>query len=412
MDHRNLLSRSLRLPAFAAALVLLLSPAARADHEVVVTNGEHELLDAPVTAVLPKGLAGKSVRLVADDGKPVVSQSDKKEGKPALTWIIPKIAPKQTLRYKLVPGEAATAPAGEGVEIKETGEGVEITINGKLFTVYRTKKGVANKPYWWPIIGPTGKPVTRAYPMVEGAANERDDHHHHRSLWFTHEDVSGENYWHEVDKAASTVHQEIVDIQNGPVFGEFTARTDWIDTKGNKTADDIRTMRVYNVPDARLMDVMVTVNASQKELVWGDRKDGMFGVRVAGTMKVDAKKGGTIRNANGVENKEAWGKRAPWCDYFGPLEGETVGIAIFDKPTNLRHPTYWHVRTYGLFTANPFGIGYFKGDRKKYDGTYVVPKGDQLRFDYRIYIHKGDTEQAHVGDVYAAYADPPEVVVK
>ena len=57
--------------------------------------------------------------------------------------------------------------------------------------------------------------------------------------------------------------------------------------------------------------------------------------------------------------KPIWGKRADWVDYYGNVAGEIVGIAIFDHPKNLRHPTYWHARSYGLLAANPFGLREF-----------------------------------------------------
>ena len=45
--------------------------------------------------------------------------------------------------------------------------GVVVKIDGKLFTEYLVQSG--NKPILWPIIGPTGKPMTRDYPMREAA---------------------------------------------------------------------------------------------------------------------------------------------------------------------------------------------------------------------------------------------------
>ena len=64
---------------------------------------------------------------------------------------------------------------------------------------------------------------------------------------------------------------------------------------------------------------------------------------------------GHIVQSTGVRDGATWGKRAEWCDYYGPVEGQVVGIAIFDHPSNPAHPTWWHVRDYGLFAANPFG---------------------------------------------------------
>ena len=54
----------------------------------------------------------------------------------------------------------------------------------QLFTRYYYR-GVP-KPVLWPIVGPTGNSITRVFPMQDALETERDDHHHHRGLFFTH----------------------------------------------------------------------------------------------------------------------------------------------------------------------------------------------------------------------------------
>ncbi|HEX3870303.1 MAG TPA: DUF6807 family protein, partial [Pirellulales bacterium] len=82
---------------------------------------------------------------------------------------------------------SATTLAGE-FTVEENDRGVTVNVDGKLFTEYLIKSGT--KPILWPIIGPTGAKMTRAYPM-ETVEGEKQDHPHHRSLWFTHGDVNG-----------------------------------------------------------------------------------------------------------------------------------------------------------------------------------------------------------------------------
>lgn len=48
---------------------------------------------------------------------------------------------------------------GTGVKITDLGEKLMVEINGKLFTEYHFKD--VPRPYFYPVIGPTGKPVTR-----------------------------------------------------------------------------------------------------------------------------------------------------------------------------------------------------------------------------------------------------------
>ena len=67
------------------------------------------------------------------------------------------------------------------VTAEPSDKGVVVKIDGELFTEYLVDAGLEPKlgPILWPIIGPTGKPMTRCHPMAEGAG-ERKDHPHHR----------------------------------------------------------------------------------------------------------------------------------------------------------------------------------------------------------------------------------------
>ena len=135
----------------------------------------------------------------------------------------------------------------------------------------------------------------------------------------------------------------------------------------------------------------------------------MFGVRVASSMDVDKKKGGKITNAEGLSDDQAWGKPSPWVDYTGPVEGETLGIAILNHPESFRHPTTWHVRTYGLFAPNPFG---WRDFGQKRSGDHTLASGESIRFRYRLILHTGDTTSARLPQAYQAYTVPPTIDVE
>jgi len=90
-------------------------------------------------------------------------------------------------------------------------------------------------------------------------------------------------------------------------------------------------------------------------------------------------------------------------DYTTTIKGERLGVAIFDHPTSFRHPTYWHVRGYTLFAANPFGLHDFYNDKTK-DGSHLLQPGESLSLRYRVYIHSGNTQEAKISGQYKAYA--------
>ncbi len=85
-------------------------------------------------------------------------------------------------------------------------------------------------------------------------------------------------------------------------------------------------------------------------------------------------------------------------------------MAIFDYPGNPRYPTHWHVRDYGLFTANQWGRHDFTGDWSQ-RGDYAIPQGDCLHFRFRVYVHAGDVEAAHVASKFHDWINPPQVSV-
>ena len=302
-----------------------------------------------------------------------------------------------------------TFTANAAVQVKKQGQVVRVTIDGKLFTEYNYQ-GVS-RPFLYPIIGPTGENVTRNYPMkdVEGEAR---DHVHHRALYFAHGDINGVDFWaetvHRNIKPGTTVHEKFLELKSGKV-GVIKAQNKLMTPDGKQIGTEVFTIRISAAGEKRYIDFQVAIQASHGKLVMGDTKEGAMAIRLASTMRVravDKSPGkGQIVTSEGVTGKESWGTRAAWVDYYGPVKDKTVGVAIFDHPSNLRHPTWWHVRDYGLFAANPFGKRYFEKLQDKTAGNYTIPDGQTLKQMYRFYFHKGDTDQAKVGAEFKAWAN-------
>jgi len=291
------------------------------------------------------------------------------------------------------------SPARGEVTAKRSAGGVLIEVDGQPFTEYLTLSGA--KPILWPVYGPTGKPMTRAYPMGE-APNETKDHVHQRSLWFTHGDVNGVNFWDEMAKHGMILHRRFVEVKSGKE-AVVVAEDDWVGPDKKNVLADQRRLTFGAQPDVRWIDFDITLKASYGPVKFGDTKEGTFGVRMAETMRVDSQGGGQIVNSQGQTDKAAWGRKAAWVDYHGPVAGQTVGIAIMNHPDSFRFPTCWHVRTYGLFAANPFGLKEFP-DGNHQDGSYTLAEGQAMVLRYRVWLHKGDEKQGRVAEAYASYA--------
>lgn len=294
--------------------------------------------------------------------------------------------------------------AAQGVQITELINRLRVELDGKLFTEYYFKD--VPRPFCYPLIGPGEAPMTRNWPIVQNA-DDSHDHKHHRSLWFAHGSVNGHDFWSEDKDFGRTVHEKFTEVKSGKDVGIISSQNQWVTADGKVVCTDDRTLRIYHPtePQQRLFDFEITLHASNGDLTFGDTKEGTMALRLAETLRLKGKVGqGHIINSKGVRDGETWGKRAEWCDYYGPVDGKTVGVAIFDHPQNPRHPTWWHVRDYGLFAANPFGKHDFESLRDdKTAGNLVVPAGQSITFRYRFYLHAGDDQQAKVADKYQEY---------
>ena len=326
-------------------------------------------------------------------------------GKTRLASVLPAGAVDGTFRlhHRSKIQEQATS----GVVLDPHGPKIVFTLNQHILTEYRTDVGA--KPFLFPLIGPTGASYTRAFPMEPLVPGEDRDHPHQRSLWFTHGKVNDVDFWSE-EKGHGTIREiSRKTIISGPVMGRLRTTDVWLAPDGREVCQDERVITCYNVEDVRVIDFEATMKASIGQVTFGDTKEGMFGLRVASSMDVNKKQGGRIINAEGLTDDQAWGKSSPWVDYTGPVLGKTVGIAILNHPRSFRYPTTWHVRTYGLFAANPFGWHDFGLGKS---GEYVLQPGQELWFGYRVILHTGETSSAGIGEAFERYRNPPVVEVK
>lgn len=299
---------------------------------------------------------------------------------------------------------AAAAEPAVTAELADSGDRVTVKIDGELFAEYLTRSGT--KPIVWPIMGPTGKPLTRSWPMGELEPNERSDHPHQRSFWFTHGDVNGCDFWAEEAKDGHPLgtiqHRKFVKICSGDK-AVIVTENDWLGPDGKRICQDQWTLAFGKIDANRFIDLDITLKATDGPVRLGDTKEGCWGIRMIAALQPEGKLGGKLVNSDGLKNNNAWGKRADWVDYTGVVGGQAVGLAMMNHPTSFGYPTPWHARGYGLCAANPFGLKDFD-EKAAQDGTFTIPEGDSITFRYRLFLHLGDTQQGKVAEVFSDYA--------
>ena len=179
---------------------------------------------------------------------------------------------------------------------------------------------------------------------------------------------------------------------------ETTSR--WVDADNKPVLTEHRTMVFSADETARSIDVTLKLVADSGPVTFGDTKEGSFALRVRPALQPKDSNGsqgasGRLVNSEGLVDGAAWGKRARWVDYSGTVDGKAYGIAMLDHPSNLRHPTWWHAREYGLSGANPFGIHDFSGEPEG-AGNHTIPPGKTLVLRYLVVFHEGDAGAAGI----------------
>ena len=302
--------------------------------------------------------------------------------------------------------------AGEDpVELRRQGNQIEILIGGRPFTTYYFDPAVA-KPYVFRLRSAQGTVVTRGFPMVTDISGEDHDEPHQRALYFAHGDINGFDFWgeatfprwsrHSRATFGRTAFRKLEDMRSGAELGTLRAQFDLVTPDGQVIGEETQAYTFRGDAQSRIIDCEFTIRASHGPVKMGDTKEGTFAIRLVKALEPPP---GHMMNSNGAtDEKTIWGKRADWVDYSGTVEGEDVGIAVFDDPHNFRHPTYWHARRYGLLAANPFGAKEFTHDRHQ-DGSYTIPAGESLTLVYRVLVHHGDYRQAQVAEAYRRYAE-------
>ena len=272
---------------------------------------------------------------------------------------------------------------------------IDVMIGGRLFTSYVYGDELP-KPVMVPLRSPSGIEVTRRHPLVKVEGGSMD-HLHHTGLFFCVDQVNGTNFWNyyrNPDGATPQIrHIRIQETTEGDGEGKLTTVAHWIDKHGKFLLQEKRRMVFMGGQNGNeyTIDFSVDLTAQDERVVFEDIEEGVLGVRVSDYLREDNAElklqqgkplpkesiSGTGRyfSSNGDETaKNVWGKRARWVALQGIRQDKVVGIAILNHPASINYPTYWHVRSYGLLSANPLGQGDFQRQwPKKYRKNAPIP---------------------------------------
>jgi hypothetical protein len=253
------------------------------------------------------------------------------------------------------------------------------------------------KPFLYPILAPDGTVLSRGWP-INPRPGDKEDHTWHRGIWWGHGDINGHDFWREQKGTAS--------IRVDKVTSSNELHQTLVTANGEELAKLITRYEFHTEADAYRIDATLKLQSNQP-LRFGDTDDGGFAFRLREEFRED--RGATLLNSEGQTGaKQIWGKPASWTDSSTTIDNKQYGVAILSHPTNLRHPSGWHARNYGLNSANPFAASSFADEKNGQRGAYTLPANQPLTLKYRVFIHNGDATKAKIAERYSQYAKEPK----
>ena len=301
------------------------------------------------------------------------------------------------------------------------GQKVEIFIGEKLFTCYIYPDNL-EKQSLYPIFSPSGKVITRGYPL-NPRAFERADAPHQLGMWFNYGDVNGLDFWNnsylipadQKSKYGIIKFREI--ISQNPQRGELKVSSDWVDVHGDVLLNEETSYVFSGTADMRSITRTAVLLAVQT-VTFNESKEGMLAIRMDRVFEEPYKKpskltdasgipmeeptinndglNGMYHNADGAEGADVWGKRSSWVSMRAKKDDEIINITIFDNKQNLNYPAWWHARGYGLFAVNNLGGREF--DKTASEVKKVLMPGEILTFTYKVVIG-GDLSDKELNEI-------------
>ena len=252
------------------------------------------------------------------------------------------------------------------------------------------------KPYLKRLFTPGGVQILRDSPP---------DHKHHHALMFA-VGVNGVNFWEELAAAGKQSprdgHRERSRVLLGGAWSGYSQDIDWIDANGKKILVEKRTVGIV-APHGSKPATVVTwtselspADGLASVTLGGNHYYGL-GMRFVASMDGHPPAGrGRFFNSSGRPGEVVRGSErlvpAKWCAYTAKAEGKPVTVALFDHPSNQRHPNEFFTM------GQPFA--YLSATLNLWKKPLILKAGESLKLKYAVALWDGEATPERIESLY------------
>jgi hypothetical protein len=264
---------------------------------------------------------------------------------------------------------------------------------------YRYQGAGMRKPYADQLFSPAGVQVLRDSPP---------DHKHHHGLMYA-VTVDKVNFWEEnKPEFGSEKHRSLKEVGSGVPDSHSSCGCsedlDWVGPAADKPLLTER-RKIEVLADrglessaagygATLVDWYCRFSVPEGKdsaVISGTHYNGL-GMRFVQTMD----KGGRFFNADDKPGEDGPSGcrlvRTRWCAYTAKADGKPVTVALFDHPTNFRHPQT-------MFTLT-MGFAYMSATMNEWREPVTIKAGHPLELRYGVAVWDGAVDKAAVEKLY------------
>jgi len=246
----------------------------------------------------------------------------------------------------------------------------KILLQGREIAIHHSGQAL-DKPFIHPLCTPDRRCVTYDAPA---------DHLHHRGLCVGWPDVSGTDFWAEVNappgRRGKIVPESITtrNLDNGSV--ELREKDLW---RTEQETELLQSEQIWTFwpPEGNLqiLDLDLRLTALEPEVIFGSDPNApreYHGLTLRAGPFAEPK----YFNSEGIEGgQNCKGRPAKWCALSGIQAGGPVLTALLDHPSNSTHPTRFYVQDQGM---------QFISSSPNFGKPKILKQGETWRLRYRI----------------------------